>query len=529
MNWVKKHKLPVVEAIQYEGYPCIELEDLWNALHKSFNSTQEREVDIHFLNKIPDKPTAEWNVFSKNKLIDTIKKCNNLSVPGLDKLTWSHIKSIIRNNDCICKFIDIANACIELEHWPSHFKTSTMVVISKPNKTMFDSPKSYQPIILLNTIGKHFEKMIGKCLQFHTISNSFIHPSQLRGLKLRSTMDAGVVLTYIIHSGWVKNLTTSTLAFDIVQFFPFLNHQLLPLILNKIGLNCKISTFFKNYLVGRKTKYLWSEFISPPFNVNVGVGQGSALSPILSVLYLSPVFLSLENHLKILKIPISIIFFVDNGLLISQNKSISHSNANLFCCYNIILSLLTKCGLVVEHRKTDIFHFSRSHRAFNPPPLNLSSLGGPVLLPKETWRYLRFIFNYKLTFRSHIDFYANKVIFTIKCMKLLGNSLRGINLLQKRRLYKCCVLPIALYGFPLWYYNKAPTYYHLNILWKMQRRAALWISGAFQTSSTLGIKAISGLVLIHLHLKKLYRQFLLYESSLPSNHIISNIFSSNGP
>jgi len=28
MNWVKKCKLSAVEAIQYEGHPCIELEDL---------------------------------------------------------------------------------------------------------------------------------------------------------------------------------------------------------------------------------------------------------------------------------------------------------------------------------------------------------------------------------------------------------------------------------------------------------------------------------------------------------------------
>ena len=195
MNWVKKCKLPAVEAIQYEGHPCIKLEDLWNALHKSFNSAQEREVDIHFLDEIPDKPTAEWNVFSKDELINVIKKCNNLSAPGPDKLTWSHIKSIIRNDDCI----------------------------------------------------------------------------------------------------------------------------------------------------------------------------------------------------------------------------------------------------------------------------------------------------------------------------------------------RCCVLSIVLYSFPLWYYNKALTYYYLNILWKIQWRVALWISEAFWTSPMLGIEAILGLVLIYLHLKKLYRQFLLHKSFLPSNHIISNILSSNRP
>ena len=62
----------------------------------------------------------------------------------------------------------------------------------------------------------------------------------------------------------------------------------------------------------------------------------------------------------------------------------------------------------------------------------------------------------------------------------------------------------------------------------MQQRAALWISGTFWTSPIAGIEAISGLIPIHLHLKKLYRIFLLRGSSLPPNHIISSILSSNG-
>jgi len=167
--------------------------------------------------------------------------------------------------------------------------------------------------------------------------------------------------------------------------------------------------------------------------------------PILSTLYLSPIFYSLEKHLKILKISISIISFVDDGLFISQNKSISHSNANLFCSYNIISFLLSKYELIVKQGKTDVLHFSRFQGKFNFPLLNLSSIGSSFLLPKETWRYLGFIFDCKLTFRSHIDFYMNKAISTIKYMKLLGNSTRGINPLQKRRLYRCYALPIALY------------------------------------------------------------------------------------
>ena len=50
--------------------------------------------------------------------------------------------------------------------------------------------------------------------------------------------------------------------------------------------------------------------------VNVGVGQGSALSPILSTLYLSPLIYILEKRIKNLNLPISILSFVDNGLFI---------------------------------------------------------------------------------------------------------------------------------------------------------------------------------------------------------------------
>ena len=391
----------------------------------------------------------DWNLLSKQELINIIEKCNNSSALGPNKLTWSHIKSIVKNKECIFKLLDIANACIDLEHWPSHFKMSTIVIIPKPNKSAYDSPKVYCSIVLLNTIGKLFKKMIRECFQFHTIANNFVHQSQLGGLKQRSTIDAEVVLTHIIWSDWVKNLITSTLAFDIAQFFPSLNHQLLPLIFDKAGLDHKVFNFFKNYLVGRKTKYCWNNFISPIFNINIGVGQGSVLSPILSALYLSSIFQILEKHLKILNIPISMISFVNNSLFVSQNKSISLSNANLFCSYKVILSLLLKFGLIIKHEKTDIFHFSRAHGPFNPPALDLFPLGSSSLLSKETWKYLGFIFDHKLIFRNHIDFYSNEAILTIKCMKLLENLMRGINPIQKRWLYRCYALLIVLYRFSL--------------------------------------------------------------------------------
>ena len=167
----------------------------------------------------------------------------------------------------------------------------------------------------------------------------------------------------------------------------------------------------------------------------------------MSALYLSPFLYILEKLLKNLKILVSIISFVDDGLFIFQDKLLDISNSYLFYSYKVMTNLLDKFGLIVEHSKTEVFHFYRLHSPFNPFPLNLLLLDGQILSPKNSWKYLGFIFNRKLTFHHYVNFYSNRALSLVKCMKLLGNSLRSITPLQEHLLYRYCILPIILYGF----------------------------------------------------------------------------------
>jgi len=67
---------------------------------------------------------------------------------------------------------------------------------------------------------------------------------------------------------------------------------------------------------------------------------------------------------------------------------------------------------------------------------------------------------------------------------MLENSTRELSLTYKWLLYRIYVFPITLYGFQLWYFKGAFLYQPLKKLKKMQRRVALWITGAFHTSLT---------------------------------------------
>jgi len=190
--------------------------------------------------------------------------------------------------------------------------------------------------------------------------------------------------------------------------------------------------------------------MSPLFNVNIGVGQGSVLSPILSALYLAPIIKTFKKRIKNLnkEIPTDIFSFVNDRLLISQEKSYSLSNSFLLCSYNIISKILIDTSLIMEHSKTKLFHFTRAHHPPNPS-INLSSVRGPVISPKSIWHYLGFYFDCRLNFNYHTHFYAMKCLSTLSTMKMLGNFSRGLLLIQKRLLYRTCVLPITLYGFQL--------------------------------------------------------------------------------
>jgi len=108
------------------------------------------------------------------------------------------------------------------------------------------------------------------------------------------------------------------------------------------------------------------------------------LFPILLAFYFSSLFYIFEKYAKNLKIPVFFLSFIDNSLLIYQEKSFEKTNLFLFCSYNIISSLFDQFGLVIEYRKTEVFHFSRIHGFFNSPQLDLSYIKGLVLSPKET-------------------------------------------------------------------------------------------------------------------------------------------------
>lgn len=81
------------------------------------------------------------------------------------------------------------NACLRENTFPKEWKVAKLVLIRKGDKPL-DSPKSYRPICLLNTIGKFLESIIKTRIENHLESSHGLDTKQFGFRKGHSTIDA---------------------------------------------------------------------------------------------------------------------------------------------------------------------------------------------------------------------------------------------------------------------------------------------------------------------------------------------------
>ena len=69
----------------------------------------------------------------------------------------------------------------------------------------------------------------------------------------------------------------------------------------------------------------------------------------------------------------------------------------------------------------------------------------------------------------------------------------------------------------------------MKILNKIQRRATIWILGAFKTLPLEGIEAIAGIIPMKFHLQKIAKRSQIQPFKLPINHILRNLIDDSPP
>ena len=177
------------------------------------------------------------------------------------------------------------------------------------------------------------------------------------------------------------------------------------------------------------------------FRPNLGVAQGSVISPFLFDIYTEPLLLELS---KILGVD-DILAYADDILILCENQSLLHK------CIDIIERWSHENNLKINKKKSAVLEFINRRNRITQLNLGESFRGYPVV---DKYKYLGTWLSQKLTADPQIQFLEKKVNF----MKhKLSPCLYNASLDMRKNMWQVFVLPLFEFTLPIYFYEEAVT------------------------------------------------------------------------
>ena len=156
-------------------------------------------------------------------------------------------------------------------------------------------PKNYRPVTLTSHFIKLFEKIVVNRLS-KFMSDNHLYNSNQHGFRsgrscLSQLMDHYQQIVRILTEG----SDVDVIYLDFAKAFDKVDHNILLLKLQKMGVNGSVLKWIKSFLANRKQTVRVDGSESSEADVISGVPQGSVLGPLLFIIYISDINLNLTN------------------------------------------------------------------------------------------------------------------------------------------------------------------------------------------------------------------------------------------
>ena len=431
----------------------------------------------------PPLEPRDFHPITSEEISRALKSTSNSSAPGLSQISYKFIKYSF---PYISSFLlSLFNSLFLFSYHPLLWKSALVVVIPKPRKADYSSPRSYHPISLLECFSKLLEKIIANRISYDSILHAIIPANQFGGKPFSSTADAGVSLMSHINKIKKKHPTHhfSLITMDIKGFFDSLSHSRIIHLLYLFGFPSKICKWLTSFLSNRSISFKINNSTSSPLSLSsIGIPQGSPLSPILSVIYTS-------LTIRAFNIPNAIPFsYIDDIAILCHYPHYQDAHKTICNSFYFFKDQLRVQGLLLDLSKTKLVHFGKKFSKSHTPSHTITVLDYDNrafnINSKFTIRWLGFHFTRTLSFKLHVNFMAQKALSAFFALRMFLSSIGGLSPHHLRHIYVSCVVPILFYGFQLWYNPSSPSRLLLSILQKTQNKCLVKIAGAFKTSTT---------------------------------------------
>ena len=477
----------------------------------------------------PDDPpplaTRDWPPISPDEIQTALSSTSNASALGLSGINYKIIKWAFDANPL--RFVDLYNACLSRGVHP--WTEAKVIPIAKPNKADYSLPKAYRPISLLECCGKLLEKVIASRVLADLNAFHILPPSQFGSRDNHCAVDAALSIAHTAQQGRASGFPVALLLFDIQGFFDNVNRDRLAHLFRLFGFPNYLADWIYSFLSNRSVTLHFNGAQSSPFTVLNGTPQGSPLSPIISAVYTTPLLRITERwdpgsgSAKL---------YVDDGGIITAGATYRSAIQKTAMHYEEVTDWLRRCGLRTNPEKCELIVFHNSRWSPNlkgnlPSYIGLRDATHGVITVRHSSlvRYLGIFFHESLNWSHHVKIMANRACSTIRALHILGNSVRGLDFANWRRVYHAIVLPVLTYGAPLW--GLHPPKYLIQMARVAQNDALCRISGCFRTTPVDPLPHLLAILPIQYTLEQLTGSFSDCLLRLPPSHALRSLTSSN--
>lgn len=277
-------------------------------------------------------------------------------------------------------------------------------------------------------------------------------------------------------------------------------------------------------------------FLSESFPTPTGIPQGSPLSPIIFLLFNAPLIKALYVRQGLGNAETEASRWVDDAATVVISESYyaniqalgkAMDRANTWARRHAAKFAPDKFELVhfvnpreaqgtdsEEEEHPDIFDLAAAHpRGHAKLPLQINDQ--TTIQPKEHVKYLGVWLDQQLDFNTHRRKLLAKANGSLEALRGITGWTWGASLATMRKVYRAVVIPQMLYGLSAWYCPLARSlpawelHRTANEFTRIQRRAAIMISGAFKSTSAAALN-----IELHLLPAKLLMNQMIQEAAL---------------
>jgi len=409
--------------------------------------------------------------------------------------------------------------CLQEGIQPTQFKSAATIVMRKPGKKDYSNAKAYRPIALLDTLGKILEFIVSERLRNAVEACGSIPDTQMGARKHRSTDTTLQLITEKIHTVWsgTRRRVASLLSLDGEGAFDNVAHSRLLHDMKKRKVPRLLLGFVKDFLRDRRTTITIGGYTTTERSVNIGIPQGSPLSPILYLFYNADLLEACDD----IKLRTSSTGFVNDVNILTYGESTKRNCRVLSEIYDRCEQWSKTHGTKFSMTKHELIHFTRTSKWFN---MKVGvELAGHQVDSKSDIRVLGVQLDSKLRWAAHMHHVEAKLVIRQKAMQTITGSTWGPSVAAGRQIYSAVARPLLSHGAAIWYMPQGVKGHRKGLnakLRSVQGRALRQITGAYRATSTEALQVETNTAPIDIHLRKLVQRSITNMDSRKSGEVV---------